>query len=255
MAGEFIADVEQIRKRAREHMEEGPVTGAYQGDPKATIAILQQALATEIVCVLRYRHHYYMATGLHGDTAAREFLEHAQNEQEHADRIANRIQQLGGSPDMNPTTLMERSFSEYAEGESLGDMIKEDLIAERVVIEVYNEMIRHFGFDDITTREMLEDILGDEEEHAADLSDLFYLVDPRTGEAQRPDPALSDHQPESPKLLRDDAAVERVQRTAGARPPERNGAKTAPAADRHRREPQGIESELANKQPRRRRAS
>ena len=200
MAGEFIHNIEQIRKRARENMDDGAVTAAYKGDRHKTIEILNQALATEIVCVLRYRHHYYMASGLHGEAAAKEFLEHAQNEQEHADKISDRIQQLGGAPDMNPATVMQRSFSQYVEGETLGDMIREDLVAERVVIEVYNEMIRYFGFNDITTREMLEDILADEEEHASDLSDLYYLVDPRTGESRGSDPAFRAQAPESPKL-------------------------------------------------------
>jgi bacterioferritin len=133
-------------------------------------------------------HHYFMATGVHGKSVADEFKEHADAEREHADQIAERIQQLGGKPDMNPGTLVQRSASQYKEGESLADMIREDLIAERVVIEVYNKMIRYFGENDPTTRLMVEHILRDEEEHASDLSDLLYVVDPRSGETEGQDP-------------------------------------------------------------------
>lgn len=189
MAGEFLADIEAIRARARENLDQGAVIQTYQGDVAKAIGMLNAALATEIVCVLRYRHHYYMASGLHGESAAKEFLEHANNEQEHADRLAVRIKQLGGAPNMNPEGLLTRGFSQYVEGESLADMIQEDLVAERVVIEVYGEMIRYFGFHDNTTRELLEDLLRDEEEHADDMADLLYLVNPRTGEAEGVDPA------------------------------------------------------------------
>jgi bacterioferritin len=185
---QFVHDVEEIRQRAIQKIEEGPVTEAYGGDKDRTITILNEALATEIVCVLRYMHHYFMATGVHGKSVADEFKEHADAEREHADQIAERIQQLGGKPDFNPRSLLERSASQYVEGESLADMIREDLIAERVVIEVYTEMIRYFADQDPTTRVMIEGILKDEEEHAADLTDLLYVVDPRTGETEGEDP-------------------------------------------------------------------
>ena len=184
----FIADVEEIRRRAAEKIEEGPVTETYKGDVDKTISILNEALATEIVCVLRYMHHYFMATGVHAMAVRDEFKEHADAEREHADKIADRIQQLGGKPDFNPASLLERSASQYAEGKSLSDMIKEDLIAERIVIEVYQKMIRYFGNDDPTTRLMIEHILQDEEEHAADLSDLLFITDPRSGETEGEDP-------------------------------------------------------------------
>src|SRR3954470_2311514 len=185
---EFVRDVEQIRERAVRKMEDGAVTESYKGDVQKTISILNEALATEIVCVLRYMHHYFMATGVHGKGVADEFKEHADSEREHADLIAERIQQLGGKPDFNPKTLLERSASQYIEGETLADMIREDLIAERVVIEVYQEMIRYFANNDPTTRGMIEEILADEEEHASDLSDLLYIVEPSTGKTQGEDP-------------------------------------------------------------------
>src|SRR5690349_8341836 len=156
---QFIEDVEQLRERARRSIEDGPVTEAYRGNKERTISILNEALATEIVCVLRYMHHYFMATGVHGKSVADEFKEHADAEREHADDIAERIQQLGGKPDFNPRSLLERSASQYVEGETLADMIREDLVAERVVIEVYTEMIRYFGDNDPTTRVMVEKIL------------------------------------------------------------------------------------------------
>ena len=184
----FLTDVEEIRQRAAQKIEEGAVTTTYEGDVQQTIDILNEALATEIVCVLRYMHHYFMATGVHGMAVRDEFKEHADAEREHADQIADRIQQLGGKPDFNPASLVERSASQYAEGKSLADMIKEDLIAERIVIEVYQKMIRHFGDHDPTTRVMIEGILRDEEEHASDLSDLLFIVDPRSGETEGEDP-------------------------------------------------------------------
>ena len=190
MPGEFIADVETIREHARRHMENGAVTEAYLAEPGRTIELLNAALATELVCVLRYRHHHFMATGIHRDAAAREFKEHADNEQQHADLLAERIHQLGGVPQMNPASLTSRSYSRYVEGESLEEMIREDLVAERVVIEVYSEMIRYFGDRDITTRRLLESLLEDEEEHADDMSELLYLVNPSSGETQGRDPAL-----------------------------------------------------------------
>ena len=185
---EFVKDVEELRDRARRKIEEGAVTKAYRGDKDQTISILNEALATEIVCVLRYMHHYFMATGVHGRSIADEFKEHADAERDHADDIAERIQQLGGAPDYNPGTLLQRSVSQYVEGETLADMIREDLVAERVVIEVYSDMIRHFADNDPTTRVMVEKILRDEEEHAADLTDLLYIVDPKTGRTEGEDP-------------------------------------------------------------------
>jgi bacterioferritin len=182
---QFLSDVEELRERARRRIEEGPVTEAYRGDKKQTIEILNQALATEIVCVLRYLHHYFMATGVHGKSVAGEFKEHADAEREHADGIAERIQQLGGKPDFNPRNLLERSAAQYVEGETLADMIREDLVAERIVIQVYTEMIRHFADNDPTTRVLLEGILKDEEEHATDLTDLLYIASGRT-EGQDP---------------------------------------------------------------------
>jgi bacterioferritin len=188
----FVKDVEDIRKRAREKMEEGAVTATYQGDVKKTVEILNEALATEIVCVLRYMHHYFMATGVHAKTVADEFKEHADDEREHADMLAERIQQLGGKPDFNPKNLLERSVSQYVEGETLADMIREDLVAERTVIEVYQEMIRYFGNNDPTTRSILEHLLREEEDHASDLADLLYITNPETGESEGEDPALED---------------------------------------------------------------
>ncbi len=184
----FVQDVEEIRRRAILKIDDGPVTQAYGLDKDRAIDILNEALATEIVCVLRYMHHYFMATGVHGKSVADEFKEHADAEREHADDIAERISQLGGKPDFNPRNLLERSVSQYVEGETLADMIREDLIAERVVIEVYTDMIRFFGNNDPTTRVMLEKILKDEEEHATDLADLLYVVDPHTGETEGEDP-------------------------------------------------------------------
>lgn len=151
----------------------GPVTSDYRGDIKQAVDVLNQALATELVCVLRYKRHYYMSRGIYKDAVANEFLEHATQEQEHADMIAERITQLGGEPDFNPDGLTGRSHSEYREGESMIDMIKENLVAERIAIESYREMVRFFGENDPTTRRMLEAILAVEEEHANDMVDLL----------------------------------------------------------------------------------
>src|SRR5438105_14344055 len=171
----FLTDVQELRRRARQHIEEGAVTEGYRGDRETTIKILNEALATEIVCVLRYKRHYFMAQGIHADPIAQEFLTHANEEQGHADQIAGRIVQLGGSPNLSPEGLLSRSHSEYVEGETLIDMIREDLVAERVAIDSYNEMIRYVGDDDITTRRILEGILAVEEEHANDL--VSFLSD------------------------------------------------------------------------------
>lgn len=188
---EFVKDIEEIRQRAIRNIEDGAVTSAYQVDKERSIAILNEALATEIVCVLRYLHHYFMATGVHGKSVASEFKEHADSERDHADQIGERIQQLGGKPDFNPGTLVNRSVAQYVEGETLGDMIREDLIAERSVIDVYSQMIRFFGDKDPTTRLMIEHILKDEEEHASDLVDLLYIVEPSSGKDLGVDPGTN----------------------------------------------------------------
>lgn len=169
----FLSDVETLRRRAREHMEQGAVTGGYGADVEQVVKLLNEALATEIICVLRYRRHYFMAKGIHAEPVAAEFLEHANEEQQHADLIASRIVQLGGEPDFSPDGLAMRSHSEYVEGGSLIDMIREDLVAERVAIESYLEMIAYLKDRDPTTRRMLEEVLAREEEHAEDLSSLL----------------------------------------------------------------------------------
>ena len=171
--GAFLTDVKELRRRAREHIENGAVVEGYRADRETVVKLLNEALATEIVCVLRYKRHYYMAQGLESKGAADEFLEHAAEEQAHADELAQRITQLNGEPDLNPQGMLSRSHSEYVEGKTLVDMIREDLIAERVAIESYSEMIRYLGDRDPTTRRMLEGILAKEEEHAMDLSDLL----------------------------------------------------------------------------------
>ena len=175
----FLSDIQEIRRRAREHVEKGAVTPAYKGDVAIAVKLLNEALATEIVCTLRYRRHYYMASGIHSQAVADEFMEHAKQEQEHADWIAERIRQLGGAPDFNPQGLVTRSHAQYAEGGSLIDMIKEDLIAERIAIESYLEMIRYYGDTDPTSRRLMEKILAVEEEHADDMATLLETLDPR----------------------------------------------------------------------------
>src|SRR5947209_3036907 len=185
---QFIKDVQELGRRAEQKMEDGAVTQRYKGDVNKTIDIWNEALATEIVWVLRYMHHYFMATGVHGAAARDEFKEHADEEREHADLVAERIQQLGGKPNFNPKGLLERSTSHYVEGETLAEMIREDLVAERMVIEMYQEMIRFFGNDDPTTRLLIEQLLKDEEEHASDLSDLLYITNPETGKTEGQDP-------------------------------------------------------------------
>lgn len=169
----FLTDVKELRRRARTHMERGAVTEGYKANRDAVIGMLNEALATEIVCVLRYRRHYFMATGIHAQAVATEFLQHANEEQAHADQIAERITQLGGEPDFDPEGLLTRSHSEYASGKDLVDMMREDLVAERVAIESYTEMIRYVGNDDPTTRRIMEGILATEEEHADELKTLL----------------------------------------------------------------------------------
>jgi bacterioferritin len=169
----FLTDVATLRERARQHMQTGAVTANYGADPKVVVEVLNAALATEIVCVLRYKRHHYMASGLSAQPVAAEFLQHANEEQGHADLIAARIVQLGGEPNFSPEGLVDRSHSEYAPGKDLIDMIEEDLVAERVAIDSYGDMIRYVGDSDPTTRRMLEDILAVEEEHADDLANLL----------------------------------------------------------------------------------
>ncbi|MGN6319483.1 ferritin-like domain-containing protein [Trinickia sp.] len=169
----FLSDVQAIRKRAREHIEEGAVTAGYQADREAVLKLLNDALATEIVCTLRYRRHYFMAKGIHSKGIADEFLQHSNEEQQHADQIAERIVQLGGEPNFSPEGLLTRSHAEYVEGASLVDMIKEDLVAERVAIDSYREIIQFLGEKDPTSRRIMESILAVEEEHADDMADLL----------------------------------------------------------------------------------
>lgn len=169
----FLTDVRTLRQRARQHIEQGAVTPGYQADREVVIKLLNEALATELVCVLRYKRHYFMASGINAQSVAQEFLQHTNEEQLHADQIAQRIVQLGGEPNFSPDGLATRSHSEYVEGESLIDMIKEDLVAERVAIDSYREMINYLGNDDPTTRRLMEGILATEEEHADDLVSLL----------------------------------------------------------------------------------
>lgn len=169
----FLTDVQVLRDRARRHIMEGAVTESYGGDTETACKILNDALATELVCVLRYKRHYYMAKGIHAGPVKAEFLEHAAEEQCHADRIAERIVQLGGAPNFSPEGLLSRSHSEYVEGETLLDMIREDLIAERIAIDSYREIAAHFALFDTTTQRMLEEIQASEEEHADDLAELL----------------------------------------------------------------------------------
>jgi bacterioferritin len=169
----FVSDIKAIQKRAREQIQKGAVTGGYLANRKQVVEILNEALATEIVCVLRYKRHYYMAKGIHAKSVAAEFLEHAGEEQGHADEIAARIVQLGGAPNLNPDGLASRSHSQYHDGDDLAEMLKEDLIAERIAIDTYRDIIIYLGNDDPTTRRMMEGILANEEEHAEDLSTLL----------------------------------------------------------------------------------
>jgi bacterioferritin len=173
----FLTDVQELRRRARKHIEEGAVTEGYRANRDTVIKLLNEALATEIVCVLRYKRHYFMAQGIQADPIAAEFLTHANEEQGHADQLAGRIIQLGGAPNFNPDGMLSRSHSEYKEGTTLVDMIKEDLVAERIAIDSYTEMIRYMGEDDITTRRILEGILAVEEEHADDLASFLADMD------------------------------------------------------------------------------
>ena len=169
----FLTDIKTLRKRARQHIEQGAVTPGYRANRETVVKLLNEALATEIVCVLRYKRHYFMASGINAQSVAAEFLQYANDEQMHADQIAARVVQLGGEPNFSPEGLLGRSHVEYVEGKSLIDMIKEDLIAERIAIDSYREMIGYLGNDDPTSRRMLEGILAMEEEHADDLVSLL----------------------------------------------------------------------------------
>ncbi|MBV8033014.1 MAG: bacterioferritin [Betaproteobacteria bacterium] len=170
---EFLSDIQTLRRRAREHIAQGAVTPGYHADRDTVVKLLNEALATEIICTLRYKRHHFMAKGIHAEAVAAEFQEHAAEEQAHADRIAERITQLGGAPDFSPEGLATRSHAEYVEGGSLEEMIREDLVAERIAIDSYREMIEYLGTKDITTRRLMEDILAKEEEHADDLATLL----------------------------------------------------------------------------------
>jgi bacterioferritin len=172
----FKADIEEIRRRAREKMDDGAVTSSYRGDREQVIAVLNEVLATETVCTLRYRTHYFMAKGVHAPGVEEEFLEHANDEQLHADRVAKRITELGGTPNLDPAGLAERSHAQYGTGETLIDMIREDLVAERIAIGTYSEIVRWLGNDDPTTRRMMEEILATEEEHADDMAKLLGRI-------------------------------------------------------------------------------
>lgn len=169
----FMTDIQTLRTRARQHIEQGAVTQGYRANRETVIRLLNEALATEIVCVLRYKRHYFMASGINAQSVAQEFLQHATEEQMHADQIAQRIVQLGGAPNFSPDGLVTRSHSEYIEGVTLLDMIKEDLVAERIAIDSYRDMINYFGNEDPTTRRLMEGILAMEEEHADDLVSLL----------------------------------------------------------------------------------
>lgn len=171
-----LKDVEKLRRRARQDLEDGAVTKGYDADRKAVLKMLNDALATETVCVLRYRRHHFMARGIHSQAVAAEFLAHSNEEQGHADQLAERIVQLGGEPDLSPGSLLDRSHAEYIEGTTLADMIRENLVAERIAIDSYRDFIHFLGDKDSTTRQMLESILAMEEEHADDLSDLLLSV-------------------------------------------------------------------------------
>lgn len=175
----FLADITELRRRAKEQIERGPVTQNYQGEVRQAIDLLQTALATEVVCVLRYTMHAVAAVGIDSESVKQEFIEHANDEREHMEKIADRINQLGGTPNLNPDGLHTRSATEYGSAEKLIDMIKENLIAERIAVEHYRDLVRYFGDNDPTTRIMLEGILAQEEDHANDMHDLLVAHEGR----------------------------------------------------------------------------
>jgi bacterioferritin len=177
--GTFVVDMKEIRRRARQHLSEGAVTANYGGDVNQSIEILNQAVATEVVCILRYKFHAVCATGISSDSVKEEFAQHAKEEEQHLDLLAERINQLGGRPNMNPDGIHTRAASQYVEGQNLVSMIKEDLVAERIAIETYRDMVRYFGENDPTTRVLLERILAQEEEHANDMHDLLVTHEGR----------------------------------------------------------------------------
>ena len=191
----FVSDIDNIRKRARENIDGGAMTAGYSADRATVVNLLNQALATELVCVLRYKYHYYMASGIHSQAIKAEFLQHANEEQGHADLIAERITQLDGKPNLSPVGMLDRSHADYVEGEDLVDMIKEDLVAERIAIDSYREMVHYVGTDDPTTRRMLEGILAMEEEHAEDMNTLLEQLG-KKGEPAKPAPAPEVSAPE-----------------------------------------------------------
>lgn len=172
----FKADIEEIRRRAMEKMEDGAVTASYKADKDRVVEVLNEVLATETVCTLRYKSHYFLAKGVHAPGIADEFLEHATEEQIHADRVAKRITELGGTPNLSPVGLAERSHAQYGSAENLLDMVKEDLIAERIAIATYSEIVRWLGNDDPTTRRLIEELLAKEEEHADDMASLLARI-------------------------------------------------------------------------------
>ncbi|MDF0733803.1 ferritin-like domain-containing protein [Pseudomonas entomophila] len=173
MSNVELTDVKTLRERARQHVEQGAVTEGYNADREQILRLLNESLATELVCVLRYKRHYFMASGIKASVAAEEFLEHATQEAEHADKLAERIVQLGGEPDFNPDNLTKNSHAQYVAGGSLKEMVLEDLVAERIAIDSYREIIQYIGEKDPTTRRIFEDILAQEEEHADDMADLL----------------------------------------------------------------------------------
>jgi bacterioferritin len=194
----FVSDIQNIRQRARQDIDKGAITSGYSADRETVIDLLNQALATELVCVLRYKYHYYMASGINAQSIKAEFLAHANEEQGHADSIAERITQLDGKPNLSPEGLLGRSHADYVEGEDIVDMIKEDLVAERIAIDSYREMINYVGADDPTTRRVLEGILAMEEEHAEDMNTLLEQLG-KKGEPAKPSPARRDgRQPARP---------------------------------------------------------
>ena len=191
----FVSNIDNIRKSARRDLADGAMTAGYSADRATVVDLLNQALATELVCVLRYKFHYYMASGIHSQAIKAEFLQHANEEQGHADLIAERITQLDGKPNLSPAGLLDRSHADYVEGEDLVDMIKEDLVAERIAIDSYREMIHYIGTDDPTTRRLLEGILAMEEEHAEDMNTLLEQLG-KKGEPAKPVPAAEVSTPE-----------------------------------------------------------
>jgi bacterioferritin len=182
----LLTDVPTLRKHARQHIDEGAVTAGYSADRAIVLKMLNDSLATELVCVLRYRRHHFMARGIHSQSVAQEFLDHSNEELAHADRIAERIVQLGGSPDLAPDGITRRSHAEYVEGDSLVSMIREDLVAERIAIDSYRDIIQYLGDRDPTTRRMLEEVLAMEEQHADELSDLLVAFPGEPPEGARP---------------------------------------------------------------------